>query len=372
MTRSRTIGWCSMFVLMLGGVAFADERDPDRSRDSKGDDWRTLSEGRECIECPVRTIQRGERSNYHFDDPGFLGLNAVIRDPWSWERFWQQHSNGNVAPPPVDFRRWHVLVAVQGVQTSSCGPSIAITGVQRCGPAVLVRIIDDETPGACDALSNPFHIVRVPLRCLGATTSIGFLSHAPGPIPGAVAGRVMGETEDGTLIPLARAVVRLTPPDDPGVVAEAFTNDDGFYHIHAVPPGDYAASAFARGFHPVLGEPIHVPPGETVERDFVLHPAQDERGAIVGQVRGGLSWDESERLPCARVLLFIRPPDPDHPGPVRVERTDCDGVYRFLDLAPGDYHLVAEAEGFLSQSADVFLPPDEHVLEQHFLLHPLE
>ena len=75
----------------------------------------------------------------------------------------------------------------------------------------------------------------------------------------------------------------------------------------------------------------------------------------------------------ATSYLFVGgPPDPDHPGPVREERTDCEGVYRFLDLEPGEYHLVAEAEGFLPQSADVFLPPDEQMVEQHFLLHPVE
>ncbi len=376
MTRTRmTVGWCLTFAVITGGVALANDPGRVLSHGDKDDGWEAVADGRVCVECPVVTLQQGERSLFHFEDPGFMGLTALIRDRHSWERFWSHHTHADSPPPPVNFREWRVIVAIQGVQTTSCGPMIEIARVERCGPSVMVGIVDDERPGACDALSNPFHIVRVPLRCLGRFTSVGFLSHAPGLMPGAVTGRVLGELEDGEVIPLAEAMVRLSRPNDPDFVVETLTNNDGFYHIPDLRPGPYAASAFAPGFMPVHRQPLHVPPGETVEMSFLLHPGPVEGCAIVGQVRGGPSLDESQPLPCAHVMLFAAPPDPpdDSQPPILIRETatNCDGIYEFHELPPGAYHVVAEAPGFIPEGADVFLPPDNPVtIEQNFLLQP--
>jgi hypothetical protein len=363
--------WCVTFVLALGCASLADDPDPVLSGEleTARDGERPVQGDRKCFDCPIMTIQKGEFSNYQFGDPGFLGLHAVIKDPMSWERFWREHSADNAGPPPVDFRYWRVLVAVQGMQSSACGPSITIHAVHRHGPTALVRIVDDETPGPCDAISNPFHIVRVSTRCLGTATSVGFISYGPGPLPGVVVGHVMGITEDGTILPVGGALVRLARPEDPDLVLERYTNDDGFYHFEELPPGPYHASAFAPGFAPVLGEPLEVPPGETVERDFVLEPAGPGQGMIIGQVRGGISWEESGPLPCAHVFLFAGP-DPGQPAPVREALTDCEGVYRLFDVEPGQYHMLAEAAGFLPEEVDVVVPPGNEPVEQHFLLHP--
>ncbi len=371
MFRTKSVAWCWLILMAAGGAVYADEGpEPPQRASDKADADRGGHHPPRCVDCPIITIEQGEQSGFAADTPGFLGMTGVIKDPHSWAEFWHRHSRDDTEPPRVDFRHWRVLVAVQGMQTSGCGPEITIAHVHRCPTHSIVRVIDDERPGTCDVVTNPFHIAKVPLECLGRFTSIGFKSYAPGAVPGAMAGQVVGVNDAGETIPLAEATVRLARPGDDAMVAEVRTNRDGYYQFHDLAPGPYAAGAFAMGYEPVVGVVVQIQAGQTLEQDFVLHPGSPQGGVIMGEVRGGLSWDDAEPLRRAHVVLF-RAGGPDAPPiPIRETETDCDGLYRFFEVPPGEYEMVAAKLGFIPERLNVVLPPDVELVEQHFLLQP--
>ncbi|MGB2985316.1 MAG: carboxypeptidase-like regulatory domain-containing protein [Phycisphaerae bacterium] len=379
MNLTRATKWCWMVVTVTTGLVWAGEPAGHPSRLTADKLPETVDSIQcECCNCLVETIDEGEVSYYRYGDPGFLGLTAVIHNPRSWAGFWQQHTAGNIPPPPlprVDFRRWTVLVAIQGTQSSSCGPFIKIAGVHHCGADAVVRIIDDETPGPCDALSNPFHIVKVPIRCVGPFASVFFASHVPGAVPGAMAGYVLNAAGTGVIEPIAGALVQLIRPDPDGadpnsdeVVAQTRTNNAGFYRLGDIPAGLYLARVSAEGFEPIA-ERVEIFPGRITERNFSLRPIVEPSGGIVGEVRGGSSWDESVPLPGVHILLFDGPaPDDVSTPPIAETETDCEGHFRFFDLDPGEYHLIALAPGFIPETADAVIEPGE-VAMVRFLMH---
>ena len=120
---------------------------------------------------PFKTIDKGEMSNYLYDDPEFAGASMDIRDQGTWAWFWKMHKKGiqPVPPlPPVDFNTEMVLVALLGYQTSGGGPGIEIALIEdlfsfpaRQGRAFRVLVREDVNPGLLTVITNPYHIVRV-------------------------------------------------------------------------------------------------------------------------------------------------------------------------------------------------------------------
>ncbi len=96
-------------------------------------------------------------------------------------------------------------------------------------------------------------------------------------------------------------------------------------------------------------------------------------GGIIGEVRGGPSWEGSVPLPSTRVLLFA-PAEPDGTSPndvtlIRETETDCTGRFHFFQLEPGLYYLAAEAPEFHPERVPVEVEPGQ-VAKHRFLLHP--
>lgn len=108
MNLTRATKWCWMVVTVTTGLVWAGEPAGHPSRLTADKLPETVDSIQcECCNCLVETIDEGEVSYYRYGNPGFLGLTAVIHNPRSWAGFWQQHTAGNIPPPPlprVDFR----------------------------------------------------------------------------------------------------------------------------------------------------------------------------------------------------------------------------------------------------------------------------
>ncbi len=71
--------------------------------------------------------------------------------------------------------------------------------------------------------------------------------------------------------------------------------------------------------------------------------------------------------------MLFRAGGPDTPPiPIRETETDCDGLYQFFHVPPGDYEVLAAKRGFIPERAGLTLPPDVEMIEQDFLLQPEE
>ncbi|MBU0637385.1 MAG: carboxypeptidase-like regulatory domain-containing protein [Planctomycetes bacterium] len=179
--------------------------------------------------------------------------------------------------------------------------------------------------------------------------------------PGAVVGCVFGLTDGGDEIPLGGAFVELWHGEE--LVREVRTNPDGHYEMHGVRPGEYRLCAHAPGYLP-REVPLEVHPGQVTEQSFVLPPAP-EPGTIEGQVRGLTAGGDEVPLDGALVLVL-------RAGHViRDARTDRHGHYNMGPLLPGEYLVLAGAEGYHFAHAPVVVEPGE-VTVRDFVLRPLE
>lgn len=271
-------------VLCLSWTGFAHCQAPDSisGEQEEQSDFDLLDcdecEGDEscCCECPFETIAKGEISGYHLNDPAFRGVRAVVRTPEAWARCWEANTS-NIDPPPplppVDFQRSVVLIAVQGLRTSGGNPAIEFKKIRRCGDVTKARLVVRNRPGPLNVITNPFHIIKIPIACAPCLNTVAFVSHRPRIGPGAVAGRVSAAEEPGMPPePLPGAVVRLVLPDPgPAVIAETETDEEGFYYLDEIAPGLYMVIATAEGYAPDAA-PAVVRPGQTEQRDFVLLP----------------------------------------------------------------------------------------------------
>ncbi|MCP4593173.1 MAG: carboxypeptidase regulatory-like domain-containing protein [bacterium] len=232
-----------------------------------------------CCQCPIRPIAHGEISGFHLGERGFRGLRGIIKDPDSWAVFWDRHTHHldpAPPPPPVDFEESAVVVALLGKRTSGGGPNIKIVRANRCEDWTMVHLGVNNHPGPLDIITNPFDIVAIPRTCLARSGSIGFMSHAPRRVPGMVVGRVLGADPSGAQpVPLDGARVRLVKGgEDPIVVAQAETNEEGMYKLPDIRPGHYRAIATYPGYLP-LDKPIVLGSGKTLAVDFVLREGAD-------------------------------------------------------------------------------------------------
>lgn len=110
--------------------------------------------------------------------------------------------------------------------------------------------------------------VRAVSFLLGTVLSAGSLNGQQ--VSGSIRGRVL---EDST--PLAAAQVRVSSPDLLGTRA-TLTDRDGYYHIHALPPGTYTVHISRIGTRPVIIEGVTVQLGRATSLD----PTQMEASAI--------------------------------------------------------------------------------------------
>jgi protocatechuate 3,4-dioxygenase beta subunit len=195
----------------------------------------------------------------------------------------------------------------------------------------------------------------------GQITEQNFLLE-PVPPPGAIAGHVLGANPDDPNLPglpIPGAVVRLFNPN--GLVRMTHTNDQGFYLLEGVCPGEYGMEAGAPGFHPAQAL-VFVEPGQVTERNFLLEPVPPP-GAIAGHVFAEAPDGGLFPVGGAAVRLFTQD------GMMRMTHTNNEGAYFLEGVPPGEYGMVASAEGFAPSDALVLVEPDQ-VTEQNFFLQP--
>ncbi|MFC7220384.1 MFS transporter [Streptomyces polyrhachis] len=140
------------------------------------------------------------------------------------------------------------------------------------------------------------------------------------------AGRLTGRIAAAGGVPLAE--VNVTLADARGeVVASTRTDADGHYAIGELPAGEYTLAASAAAHRPTA-TPVRVRAARETRQDVEL-----TGGAVLrGTVRGG----NGRPVEDARVTLM------DAAGTVVDSgTTGADGVFRFVDLAAGEYTVVA-------------------------------
>lgn len=147
------------------------------------------------------------------------------------------------------------------------------------------------------------------------------------PNPAAVQGTVL----DGTsLLPAPNVMVKVMQ----GTVFFAFdlTDSDGTYFIPNVAPGTYTLRANGAGFQTHIENAI-LTAGQTTTVDFTLDHA-------VGSITGNVQSDVSAPLSGVTIRALQ--------NNIVLARTitDTDGNYTLMDLAPGDYIVLATINGF--------------------------
>lgn len=311
--------------------------------------------------CQLETIAKGFQSGWGLDNPRSSGADFVIRDPDAWAAFWRIHTRESEPPPPVNFDRRVVIVAIQGPQRTIGGPNIAIVGVEQEGPFAQVMIIDDERPGPEEELTNPFHIVSTCRSELPPRSSVLFRHWRPVPESGTIVGHVFAARPDGEPIPLPRTHVALVR--EGAEPRHSVSGRDGSYFFVNVEPGHYVLLAEREGFEP-FEQPIFVPPDTLVRQPIHLTPATPDFGAIVGRVLG--ARPDGEPFPLARALVQVIRGD----ELIARQLTGEEGGFRFHELRPGEYVVLASHEGFFPQEFVAVVEAGE-VVEHVFVLEAM-
>ncbi|MFF4650103.1 MFS transporter [Streptomyces sp. NPDC001380] len=139
-------------------------------------------------------------------------------------------------------------------------------------------------------------------------------------------GRLGGAVRSTEGAPVAGAAVVLTDPRGE-VVATGHTDDDGAYHFRDLAAGDYTLAVSARAHRPAALAVAVAPSGET---------RQDVALAGSGTLRGTVRTSGGHPVADARVTLL------DPAGTVvAAVTTGADGSFRFGDLQPGEYTVIA-------------------------------
>ncbi|AXI81630.1 MFS transporter [Peterkaempfera bronchialis] len=139
-------------------------------------------------------------------------------------------------------------------------------------------------------------------------------------------GRLSGAVRSTEGAPVLGAAVVLTDPRGE-VVATGHTDDDGAYHFRDLVAGDYTLAVSARAYRPAALAVAVAPSGET---------RQDVALAGSGTLRGTVRTSGGHPVADARVTLL------DSTGTVvAAVTTGADGTFRFSDLQPGEYTVIA-------------------------------
>ncbi|MEY9942389.1 MFS transporter [Streptacidiphilus sp. MAP5-3] len=139
-------------------------------------------------------------------------------------------------------------------------------------------------------------------------------------------GRLSGAIRSAEGAPVAEASVTLTDPHGE-VVASAHADADGAYAFRDLVSGVYTLTVSARAYRPAALAVDVAPSGET---------RQDVTLAGSGTLRGTVRTSLGRAVADARVTLM------DASGAVvAAATTGEDGLFRFTDLEPGEYTVIA-------------------------------
>ena len=185
--------------------------------------------------------------------------------------------------------------------------------------------------------------------------------------------------EEGTDTPIYPAEISLAPRilymqngDSIGIVppfpypqpVTVINNPDGSYEISGIPKGFYNVSCRAEGY-----ETVHVwsldLSKEDVVQDFYLHKiAEPYPNLVAGTV---LNKENQSPVPSAQVYLVNFNEHQLH----YLAWSDQNGHYQFQSIVPGDYQIMASANGFENSDRDTLtIAADTQINDLTIYLQP--
>ena len=247
----------------------------------------------------------------------------------------------------VDFALDTILGTIAGtVADSSTGsplPGVTIKVFQRLVNIATVQTdingnynISGFSPGNYTVIAslNGYQIGIAGASVLAhSTTIVNFsLSANPGTVEGTVIDSV-------TMNPIAGAIIQVR--SGPVLIATALTDPNGNYSIPNLEPNTYSVIAGASGYQ-VQVKSITVFSSQATTADFALNP---NPGTISGTVTDAITTNP---IPGASVNVY------QGTNLVGFSQTDVNGNYTIANLAPGNYFVVASADGYQTKfSANV-------------------
>ena len=153
-------------------------------------------------------------------------------------------------------------------------------------------------------------------------------------LPGELGGTV-SDAADGHALAGARVTVTEVAS---GARHELVTDDGGHYRLSDLMPGRFRLDFAYDDYLPLNGQTVEVRPGESTGFDARL---TRNRGSLSGTVT---DYDDGRALPGVAVTIRQGSPSGDA---VATKVTDAYGIYAAEELAPGDYYLDFDLDGYL-------------------------
>ncbi len=189
--------------------------------------------------------------------------------------------------------------------------------------------INDLAPGNYIVIASAPNFDNSAVGATVTTSNTTIVNFALAVSPGMISGNV--STAGPTPIPGATIEVR----NEFVIIATAITDPSGNYNIPDLEPDTYTVTVIASDFQSQTTNATVVS-NQTTIVDFTL---TDNPGAISGTVTDAITTDP---IPDATVAVFQ--------GSVLIDfaLTDVNGTYTISNLAPGNYTVLAIAQGFES------------------------
>ena len=182
-----------------------------------------------------------------------------------------------------------------------------------------------------DGATSPDSATPVTVYAHEQTAGINFYLALKGET-GSIAGTV---TDKDTDDPIVGAYILVSSLQD-SITGSAYTDQDGFYIIEGLTPGEYEVRAFAPGYEPSETTAV-VNPDTCTQVNFALTSTVTEFGAITGLVTDTLG----NPISYAFVGIFV-----DSIILVNGNITNEYGEYIVANLPVGTYYALAMAEGY--------------------------
>lgn len=184
----------------------------------------------------------------------------------------------------------------------------------------------------------------------GARVVVLLTSPPPGPPPGVLEGMVvLGSNAPSPTppTPVADAIVRvypaMAPQPRPDPIREGRSDQNGRFRFDNLRPGTYVVTAHKEGVGQGRAQAT-LTETRGARVTVIIIPPPPPAGVLEGIVFGGTPAGV-QPVPEATVLVFEIPMTTPNPKPVREGMTGRDGTFRFGDLKPGRYRVVAFKEG---------------------------
>ncbi len=167
------------------------------------------------------------------------------------------------------------------------------------------------------------------------------------------AGDISGNVTDGEENPVENALLTLVEGED--TITSANTDEEGFYAMMGILPGDYSLILNIDD-EDVETTSVSVVAGESSEQDFVV---SEEEGDDTGDISGNVIDGEENPVEDALLTLVVEE------DTITSANTDEEGFYAMSDIPAGDYSLILNIDDEDVETASVSVEAGEST-EQDF------